>query len=231
VIPLDAETTAVIRAQQAAVRDQFPDGCRWLFPGFRHNRAGKHHITHGSLNSALHRWAANWTLYDLPDPETGERPPLRLTAHRFRHTVATRMLNEDVSNWVVQRFLGHESPEMTARYADLHDKTLREHFDRFCHRVTAAGEVVQLIAEEPVAEGMALAERLRRARQTLPNGYCARPIQTDCIHPNFCHGCTQFATDVTFLPVLRGQRQRATRSSSSRRKKAETGGSNATNAT
>lgn len=209
VIPLDPETTAVIRRQQAAVQERFGDGCRWLFPGFRSNRAGRHHISYGSLNGALRRWAANWTLYDLPDLKTGQRPPLRLTAHQFRHTIATRMLNEDVPEWVVQRFLGHESPEMTARYATLHDKTLREHFDRFQHRVTAAGQVLQLIAEEPISEGMALAERLRRARQTLPNGCCSRPIQTDCIHPNFCHGCTQFATDVTFLSVLRGQRQRA----------------------
>jgi hypothetical protein len=62
-----------------------------------------------------------------------------------------------------------------------------------------------------LTDGMRLSDRLKRARQTLPNGYCGRPLQTECIHPNFCIGCSQFAADVTFLPVLRGQRDRAVR--------------------
>jgi integrase len=36
-------------------------------------------------------------------------PLVQLTAHRFRHTIATRMINEDVPQYVIQRFLGHES--------------------------------------------------------------------------------------------------------------------------
>ena len=65
--------------------------------------------------------------------------------------------------------------------------------------------------DSPMGEGMKLTEGLKRARPTPPNGYCGRPLQTDCIHPNFCSGCTQYAADVgAFLPVLRGQRSRAT---------------------
>ena len=99
---------------------------------------------------------------------------------------------------------------MTERYAAIHDKTLGEAFKRYRQRVTSSGEVVVYQPDSPMDEGMKLTERLKRARQTLPNGYCGRPLQTDCIHPNFCIGCTQYATDVTFLPVLRGQRSRAT---------------------
>ncbi|WP_240047037.1 tyrosine-type recombinase/integrase, partial [Staphylococcus aureus] len=40
-------------------------------------------------------------------------------AHAFRHTVGTRMINNGVPQHIVQKFLGHESPEMTARYAHI----------------------------------------------------------------------------------------------------------------
>ena len=75
--------------------------------------------------------------------------------------------------------------------------------------MTASGEVVVYQPGAPMTDGLRLNDRLKRARQSLPNGYCGRPLQTDCIHPNFCIGCSQFASDVTFLPVLRGQRARA----------------------
>ena len=46
----------------------------------------------------------------------------RVHPHGFRHTVGTRMINNDVPQRVVQQFLGHESPSMTARYAHIHDR-------------------------------------------------------------------------------------------------------------
>jgi integrase len=38
--------------------------------------------------------------------------------HRLRHTRATELLNDGVPIHVVQRYLGHKSPEMTMRYAN-----------------------------------------------------------------------------------------------------------------
>ena len=34
--------------------------------------------------------------------------------HQFRHTVGTRMINNGVPQHIIQRYLGHESPEMTS---------------------------------------------------------------------------------------------------------------------
>ncbi len=42
-------------------------------------------------------------------------------------------------------------------------------------------------------------ERLARARQSLPNGYCGLPLQQHCPHPNACLSCDSFLTDLTFL--------------------------------
>jgi len=35
------------------------------------------------------------------------------------------MINSDVPQRVVQQFLGHETPAMTARYAHIHDSTMK----------------------------------------------------------------------------------------------------------
>ncbi len=41
------------------------------------------------------------------------------------------MINAGVSPFIVQRYLGHESPKMTSRYAHIHDQTLKEVFMKF----------------------------------------------------------------------------------------------------
>jgi integrase len=212
-IPIDPATAAAIAAQQALVLRMWPEGSPWLFPRPKVNPLGAYPFGLSTLNRGLNRWAE---ALDLRAPLPPAAPPgsvaplVNLTAHRFRHTIATRMINEDVPQYVIQRFLGHESAQMTQRYAAIHDKTLSEAFKRYRHRVTSEGEVVVYQPDSPMGQGMKLTERLKRARQTLANGYCGRPVQTDCIHPNFCIGCTQYVADVTFLPVLRGQRSRAT---------------------
>ncbi|MBK5222747.1 MAG: tyrosine-type recombinase/integrase [Acidimicrobiia bacterium] len=36
--------------------------------------------------------------------------PVRVTAHQFRHTLGTRLINQGVPQHVIQRLLGHASP-------------------------------------------------------------------------------------------------------------------------
>ena len=49
-----------------------------------------------------------------------------MTAHQFRHTLGTRLINAGVPQFIVQRVLGHASPEMVSVYAQLHDSTVRD---------------------------------------------------------------------------------------------------------
>jgi len=60
--------------------------------------------------------------------------------HQFRHTVATKMINHGVPQHIVQRYLGHESSEMTARYASIHDHTLKKEFIKFKNRIATPNE-------------------------------------------------------------------------------------------
>lgn len=46
-------------------------------------------------------------------------------AHAFRHTVGTRMINNGDAPAYCAESAGHESPEMTSRYAHIFDETLK----------------------------------------------------------------------------------------------------------
>lgn len=48
----------------------------------------------------------------------------KFSSHQFRHAVGTQMINSGVPQVMVQHYLGHESPEMTARYAHIHNEAL-----------------------------------------------------------------------------------------------------------
>ena len=79
--------------------------------------------------------------------------------------------------------LDHGSPEMTARYATIKDRTLRRECERFQQRINVHGELIPLdTTGTPISDAAWASENLARAKQTLPNGYwasrCSRPART-----------------------------------------------------
>ena len=49
-------------------------------------------------------------------------------------------------------------------------------------------------------------ERIARAKQALPNGYCGLPLVQTCPHPNACLSCDSFLTDGSFRSIHEQQR-------------------------
>jgi hypothetical protein len=74
---------------------------------------------------------------------------------------------------------------MTAHYARLHDTTVREHWER-ARKVNNQGQPVTMDPGGPLAEASWARQRLGRATQALPNGYCGLPVQQSCPHANSC---------------------------------------------
>ena len=165
-----------------------------------------------------------------------------ITAHQFRHSVGTRMINNGgsfgaeasapkyfhVPQHIIQRYLGHESPNMTATYAHLFDSTLKKEIAKYQGRtVNISGQVVS--AENPELETSDLQWFKRNVHaQALPNGSCEgifwderwgeesfhpplsqelfppkmpfRPIiKGACPHANACLTCGDFRTTLEFL--------------------------------
>jgi len=109
--------------------------------------------------------------------------PLHTASAERRHTLGTRLINRDVPQHVVQKILDHDSPGMTALYARLHDTTVRRHWEN-ARKVNIAGDTVTLDPAGQVADAAWAKQRLGRATQALPNGYCGLPIQQTCPHAN-----------------------------------------------
>jgi hypothetical protein len=133
---------------------------------------------------------------------------VHVSLHQLRHTFGTRLINSGVPQHVIQRLLCHASPEMTTFYAQLHDSTIRAEFERYCQtRVDIEGRLLGFDPDAVTADAEWVKHRLSRAADTLPNGYCGRPPQQDCPHPNACLTCPDFQTTVEFLPIHRQQAQ------------------------
>jgi site-specific recombinase XerD len=202
-VPLSGRAVMAIRDQQTHVRAVWPKGSRWLFPDPKHNPDGTLPFAYWTLKRQLGSWQDRIGLHD----QTGA--PVRVSAHQFRHTVGTRLINAGVPQHIVQRLLGHASPRMTAVYAQLYDTTIRQAFDRYQQqRIDISGRLLDYDPESPTADAEWIKHNLNRIQASLPNGYCGRPPQQECPHPNACLTCPQFQTTVEFLPVHRQHAER-----------------------
>ena len=176
-VPIDDELFRLIGEQQQRVLQRFPAGAPVLFPRQNGNLNGRRPISSHTYRSALDRWLEDCDIRD----EHGK--PVHLTPHQWRHTRGTVLINRDVPQHVVQKILDHDSPLMTALYARLSDKTVREHWER-ARKVGAEGQPVQISPDGPLGDAAWAKQQLSRATQALPNGYCQLPLVKTCPHAN-----------------------------------------------
>ena len=193
--PIDDVMLALIRAQQDAVSARYPEGCPWLLPSAMLNPGGRNPLPCGTLRRQIKIWLSDGEVRDA----RGQR--VNVTPHQFRHTLATRMINNNVPMSVIGRLLDHSSTAMTEVYARLSDETLKREWESYNQRVNIKGEVIPIDPAGLLSEAAWMKERLARAKQTLPNGYCGLPLQQSCPHPNACLTCDHFLTSEQFLPV------------------------------
>lgn len=203
-ILVDAEIVAIIRAQQewatTWLREHAAPGARprYLFLGLLFNRNADRPYVAATLHKALTELARRLDIRD----GAGGLVDFRRT-HRFRHTKATSLLNAGVPIHVVQRYLGHLSPAMTMHYAQTLAETHEAEFLRY-RKLTADGRELQITGRD-LYDMLQLDQRTDRI---LPNGWCLLPPRQSCDRGNACLTCDKFATDATFLPELRAQKDR-----------------------
>jgi integrase len=199
-VPIDEEVRGLLGQQRQRNLERWPAGTPGLFPRPTKNVDGSHPVGSPTYRMALDRWLDRCDLRD----EHGA--PVRLTPHQWRHTLGTRLINRDVPQEVVRKILDHDSHVMTAHYARVHDTTVRRHWEA-ARKVNISGETVTLDPDGPLAEAAWAKQRLGRATQALPNGYCGLPVQKSCPHANACLTCPMFVTTPEFLPQHREHRQ------------------------
>ena len=166
-VPIDEELEHAIGKQHQRLQGRWPRGAAVLFPRAAGNPDGRHPMGDQNYRRALRRWLKRCDIRD----EHGQ--PVHLTPHQWRHT-GTQLINRDVPQEVVRRILDHDSHMMTARYARLSDTTIRRHWEA-ARKVNINGETVTLDPDGPLAEAAWAKQRVGRATQALPNGYCGLP--------------------------------------------------------
>jgi len=200
-VPISQEMDRVIKAAQQWAKQHYGESVKYLFPK---NQDEPYHRE--TFNQKVNHYIAQHQITD----ENGQL--WHFTAKQCRHTVGTRLINEGVSQPTVQRFLGHSSPQMTAVYAHLHDKTLKEAFfnsnGQACETIVTKGN--QRVSGQVVNGAGELVDSfwLKHQFQTqaLPNGFCVRPLETgECQSGQACLHCTHLRTTVEHLPILEEQ--------------------------
>jgi hypothetical protein len=79
--------------------------------------------------------------------------------------------------------------------------TVKREIASFHGRVNVRGERIALPTDGPLEEAAWMKERIARAKQALPNGYCGLPLVQLCPRPNACLSCDNFLTDGSFRHI------------------------------
>jgi integrase len=200
-ILVGAEVVAIIREQQQWAAGFFAEhGApgktpKYLFLAAQMNRNGDRPYSGNTLRNLLTDLAVRLDVRD----STGALVDFNRT-HRFRHTVATGLLNSGVPLHVLQRYLGHLTPTMSMSYAQTLQSTAEAEFLRY-RKIAADGREIEVDPRDLYD----MLELDRRTDRILPNGYCLLPPRQVCGKGNACLTCDKFATDATFLPELQTQ--------------------------
>ena len=120
--------------------------------------------------------------------------------HLFRHHLGTSIVNDNIPLTVIQEVLDHGSIETTPRYARMRGETVKQTVKRWHERVNIRGGRIALPIDSPLERAAWMKERIERAKQALPNGYCGLPLVQSCPR-NACLSCEGFLTDGSFRAV------------------------------
>jgi integrase len=193
------DVVCIIREQQDWVRREWdlPGGVtpRYLFPKTAGNRLATRPWETGNYDRTLRDFSLALGLRDADG-----QPLLYSRSHRLRHTKATTLLNAGAPIHVVQRYLGHLSPEMTMRYAATLASTAEREFLAMV-KIGRDGREIGMDRRDMLD----LVQLDQRTDRILPDGYCLLPPVRSCDKGNACHGCDHFATDRSHLPEIRRQ--------------------------
>ena len=204
VMPVGPVLAEQIRRQQRYLDETYgPEGTTFLLPsppegqvGSGAGYGGGRHIAKGTVNRLVKTYVRRAGI------RGGDgRLSTSVHPHLFRHHLGTSLISDGVELPVIQRVLDHASIAMTARYATVADETVRSAVSRWHERINIRGERIALPVDGPLGEAAWMKDRIARARQALPNGYCGLPLVQTCPHPNACLSCDHFLTDPSYRQI------------------------------
>lgn len=206
-LPISEEAAEAIRAQQARVRERYPDtptSDLALFPTTVKNPRGTKVGTVGYFGSFFRAWING--LPDLVGPGGEPYDRSAVIIYSFRHCYAQRHADQGTPIEVLAALMGHRQLSTTQGYYRVTQQRKRKAVDLLAKfQVDRAGE-----RSRPGLERLLEAEHLRDAvgQVAVPFGICTNPTNIkahgqSCPFRHQCFGCSHFRSDPSFLPELR----------------------------
>lgn len=129
-----------------------------------------------------------------------ENKILRIRAHKFRGTVATKYINLGLDINIIRKLLGHSSSHAIYHYIEIHNDTvlkamkpITEHQDEMIKNIGHIKDASTNIDEN-------------KELIPLSNGHCSKPIASGiCKHANACLSCKMFKPDINHLSLYESQ--------------------------
>ncbi|MEV6415662.1 site-specific integrase [Kribbella sp. NPDC051718] len=211
-LPIPDSTAALIRGQQAAVREAFPAADPRhlvLIPAASANPQGTKSLRATGLTNLHRGWVDQLPEFRLTDG--GIFPHAAVVAYAYRHTYAQRHADAGTPIEVLRELMGHRSVHSTEAYYRITEVRTRAAVTRVAdHQFDGSGnrvwrQVAVLLDSERA--------RMRVGQVAVPYGTCTEPSNVQaggsaCPFRFRCLGCGHFRTDVSYLPELRAHLDR-----------------------
>ena len=125
---------------------------------------------------------------------------VRIKAHHFRGTLATKYANMGMSSNLIRELLGQKCLGTLRHYVEILEETITDamqdllsYQDQMIQNIGKKEVVIQVVAEDAI-------------EIPLPNGRCAKPLSTGkCTHANACYTCSVFKPDPSNLDLFKYQ--------------------------
>ncbi|MFR5115078.1 tyrosine-type recombinase/integrase [Turicibacter sanguinis] len=175
---------AILR-QKKRVKDlsPTPDGYYYLF---------RELINDSKVESiSYHKFNTNVVL-----PKISKQIPLKnldgssyqISAHQFRHTVATEMIDAGVDIYAVKEFLGHSSVAMTEKYIKVYQQKLKKEFKEKLSRSDATLIKENLMEEEVLYDNTWVKNKIFAIFEQ-GDGCCEHPYKMPACPHMSCKTC------------------------------------------
>ncbi|WP_414732293.1 tyrosine-type recombinase/integrase [Acetobacterium carbinolicum] len=202
-IPISAEIAAVIKVRAEIVMTESNDNNNpdhLFFNMYQGKRKGKCYSPQ-NVRSAFNRMAKNFKITDLNGKS------FNFNTHAFRHSKAIELINGGMDLLHVQKWMAHQSPEMTLVYAKIRDDTMRKSWEASSNeaffRFDSAGNATQLNLNDENDHGLIEWTSISSNRDAVrtPLGYCLKPKKQPCeAQLNPCLICNNLCTTTDFIP-------------------------------
>lgn len=197
-IPINNEVSLILKEAIKDSNEKHGEDCKYIFP-IRNDKPISVDSFSYYVNKALHK---NQVLND-------EGEPLRVKAHSFRRTLATRFINMSIEPDMIALMLGQKSIKSLKHYIEIHDETMIEYLKPITEK---QNKMIENIGNSKYFKDNNKEQIISNNDKLIPlsNGFCSKSIKEEiCDHANACYTCRMFIPSKSHINTYKMQLSQA----------------------